>query len=262
MISRFYSVIQHLSIDIAIGAVILLRFFCVQTQVEIGFPVYFLLASAVWLIYTTDHLRDAKQAKRPKRARYLFHERNESSLKIAIGIVIFSSIVCVLMVPMIILFVGMILGALSLAYLTIQNWLSHHGLKELYVSIIYSSGILLAPFVLSQKFDWFIFTSLLLVAFLNLILFSWFEKDEDEKDRFNSIATKWKPQSLLKLILVLISIGITISVLNFSFVSIYFLVVFIAFSAMVLKKKFLTETNSYRLIGDGVFLLPILFELL
>ncbi len=262
MIGRFYSVLQHLSIDIVIGAVILLRFFCVQANVDVGLPVYFLLASAVWLIYTTDHLRDTKQAKKPKRSRYLFHEQNENVLKIVMSIVILFCIFCVFMVPMMILFAGIVLGALSLIYLTIQNWLSKNGLKELYVSIIYTSGILLAPFVLAKQFDGFIFSLLLIATFLNLILFSWFEEEEDRKDRFNSIATKWKSKNVEKLCLLLISIGMAFTILNFDLISLYFLIVFAVFAIMVLRKGRLSKSGIYRMIGDGVFLIPALFELL
>lgn len=262
MIRRFYSVLQYLSVDIVIGAVILLRFFCAQMEVKIGLPIYFLLASAVWLIYTTDHLRDAKRAKKPKRARYLYHEQNESTLKFTMGIVIFSCIVCMFMVPMMILFGGLVLGSLSLVYLSVQFWLARYGLKELYVSIIYTSGILLAPFVLGQHFDWLIFILLFLATFLNLILFSWFEEAEDRKDRFSSIATKWKSENLEKLILGLLSIGVALSILHFSLVSFYFLIVFVVFSIMFLGKEKLYRLAIYRSLGDGVFLLPILLELL
>lgn len=262
MIGRFYSVLQHLSIDIVIGAVILLRFFCAQSGVEISLPICFLLASAVWLIYTTDHLRDAKRAKKPKRARYLFHERNENTLKIAMSIVILLCIFCVFMVPMMILFAGIVLGGLSLIYLRIQNWLSQHGLKELYVSVIYASGILLAPFVLAKQFDWFVFALLLIATFLNLILFSWFEEAEDRKDRFSSIATKWKSAIIEKQILLLVSIGMALTLLNFNLITCYFLIVFVVFFIMVFKKEKLSTSGIYRTIGDGVFLIPILFELL
>jgi hypothetical protein len=261
MISRFYSVLQHLSIDIVIGAVILLRFFCVQLGIEIDLPVYFLLASAVWLIYTMDHLRDTKRAKRPKRARYLFHEQYESVLKIAMSIIIFLCIICVFMVPMMILFAGCALAAFSLFYLSIQDRLSKLGLKELYVSIIYTSGILLAPFVLGNQFDSIIFILLLLATFLNLILFSWFEQAEDRKDRFSSIATKWKPEKLEKLILLLISIGMAVAIVNFNLISLYFLIVFVIFSMMVLRREGLSKSGIYRTVGDGVFILPVLFEL-
>lgn len=260
MIGRFYSVFQNLSIDITIGAVILLRFFCVQSGVVIGLPVYFLLASAVWLIYTTDHLRDAKRAKRPKRNRYLFHERNEIALKRAMSIVILLCIICVFMIPMMILFAGIVLGSLSLIYLSIQDRLSRLGLKELYVAVIYTSGVLLVPFTLDAKFDLFAFIILLLATFLNLIIFSWFEEKEDKKDRFNSMATKWGAKRLEKLIFTLISVGIVLTILNINTISIYFFIVFIIFAMMVLIKNSLFKSGIYRTIGDGVFLIPILFE--
>ncbi|MFK7952593.1 MAG: UbiA family prenyltransferase [Ekhidna sp.] len=259
--NRFYSVLQYLSIDIVIGAVILLRFFCAQSGIEIDFPVYFLLASAVWLIYTTDHIRDSRGAKHPKRPRYLFHERNEGALKLAMVMVVFFCVMCVFTVPMMILFTGCTLGILSLIYLSIQRWLSMKGLKELYVSIIYTSGILLVPFFLGQEFSWLSFILLLIATYLNLILFSWFEKEEDKKDKFDSIATTWGEKRVLKLILILLSVGISLSIFSFNLIAMYFLFVFLMYTLVFLREQQMSKGGIYRIIGDGVFVIPILFEL-
>ena len=74
MIGRAYRTAQILSIDIVIGVVILLRFFCVQFGVAPGWEVYTLLGGVVWLIYTADHLRDAESKIKSSRERYLFHK--------------------------------------------------------------------------------------------------------------------------------------------------------------------------------------------
>ena len=76
MIGRAYRTAQILSIDIVIGAVILLRFFCAYFDVSPGWEVYVMLGGTVWLIYTADHLRDAEKTVQSKRERYLFHRRN------------------------------------------------------------------------------------------------------------------------------------------------------------------------------------------
>ncbi len=265
MIGRTYSVLQHLSIDIVFGAVILLHFFSKLYEVSIGWSAYVLLGSSIWLIYTIDHLRDAKTAVSGKRERYVFHATNERWLKLIAVIVLILAGTCLLFVQKSIMIGGSILVAFSTLYVVFQSSFAKLGLKELYISIVYTLGILVAPIALSRSFDSYSFFLLWILTYLNLIIFSWFERDDDVSDSFASIATKWGSDKLIKLILVISSLGFALGLLSISekgIYSIYLIIILIIFILLVFNPAWAKQKSRYRTIGDAVFLLPILFELL
>ncbi len=265
MIGRIYNVLQHLSIDIVFGAVILLHFFSKIYEVSVGWPAYVLLGSSIWLIYTIDHLRDSKVAVSGKRERYVFHARNEQSLKLAIVIVLILSGVCLFFVHQAVLVGGAILVAFSILYAFFQSTFAKLGLKEVYISIVYTLGILVAPIAISQSFDVYSFFLLWILTFLNLIIFSWFEYNDDLIDSFASLATKLGTVKLTRLILVITSIGFALGFLSIgekSSYSIYLLMVLVVFTLLVFNPTWAKQKSRYRTIGDAVFLLPILFEFL
>ncbi|WP_425389999.1 UbiA family prenyltransferase [Ekhidna sp.] len=260
MIGRAYRTAQILSIDIVIGVVILLRFFCAQFSVAPGWEVYLLLGGVVWLIYTADHLRDAENKIRSSRERYLFHKKHRKSLLVVAVLVLIALSILILFIPLVIFLGGLALAVFSFAYLMMQHRLSRFLSKELYVAMVYSAGILMVPFLLSQTYRWDIFLLLVLLTFVNLSLFSWYEKEDDIRDKFQSIATELNGKQLEKIILLLISIGLAIAILSINIVTIYFIAGFVIYTLMLIFSDWFRLKHRCRAIGDGVFLLPILFE--
>ncbi|MEQ8903662.1 UbiA family prenyltransferase [Ekhidna sp.] len=260
MISRAYRAAQILSIDIVIGVVILLRFFCAQFQVSPGWEVYVLLGGAVWLIYTADHLRDAERSVKSKRERYIFHRRHRKALVLIALSVLMLITPLIFFIPIILFLGGLALTVFSFIYLLIQHKLSKSFSKELYVAIVYSFGILMVPMLLNQSFEWGTFILLFLLTFTNLIIFSRYEREEDEIDGFNSIATQLSENNLKRLILALLSVGLALSLLTFNTLHLYFFVGFSIYAMMLIFPVSFKKNHLYRTVGDGVFLLPILFE--
>ncbi|MEM7297064.1 MAG: hypothetical protein AAF391_02230, partial [Bacteroidota bacterium] len=166
------------------------------------------------MIYTVDHLRDAMKAPNSQRGRYQFHLRNSTPLKITLLIVLAGSIYSLFHISSIVLIAGSFLALLSGVYLVVQGLLAKWGLKELYVSIIYTSGILLLPFLSIEKVDFVVFFQLFLLTYVNLITFSWFERNEDFEDGFVSIVSVVGNLNLQKIILVIISVGLSLTVLQ------------------------------------------------
>ena len=260
MIGRAYRFLQLLSIDIVIGVVILLRFFCAQFQVHAGWEVYVLLGGTVWLIYTLDHLRDAKQAKESVRERYVFHRKHRRVLVVVSAIVLILMIPLLLYIPHVIFLGGAGLALFSVIYLLIQDRLSNYLSKELYVAVVYSLGILMVPMLLSQTFHPNTFVLLFLLTFINLIVFSWYEKQDDETDGFQSIATQLQSVGIERLIVVLLAAGLSLALLAFNMIHVYFIIAFVVYASIFLNPNWYKHHQRYRTIGDGVFLLPILFE--
>lgn len=260
MIGRAYRTAQILSIDIVIGVVVLLRFFCAQFGVTPGWEVYTLLGGVVWLIYTADHLRDAEQSVQSSRERYLFHKDHRKTIVVVAFIVLITLSSLTFFIPLLIFLGGIALGVFSFVYLLMQHRLSRFLSKELYVALVYSAGILMVPFLLSQTYRWDVFILLVLLTFVNLSLFSWYEKEDDLKDGFHSIATELQGWKLEKTILLLISAGLSVALISPNVITIYFIVGFLIYALMTIFLDWFRINHRYRAIGDGVFLLPILFE--
>jgi hypothetical protein len=265
MIVRFYRILQHLSIDIVFGAVILLHFFSNQLQVSVGWPVYILLGSSIWMIYTIDHLRDSSIAKIALRERYVFHAQNRISLRIALAVVCLASVGCLFYLNTEIIVGGFFLALLCLVYILFHSLLAKKGLKELYIAIIYTCGVFLAPIIVSQSFNLYAMIMLLLLSFLNLILFSWFEFEEDHSDSFGSLATEVGKGKLEKIIYTIAALGLALSFLGLSesfIVSAFFIIGFWVLALLILNPSWSKKGGRYRGIADAIFLIPILFELL
>ncbi len=260
MIGHVYGTIRILSLDIVTGAVILLRFFCIQLNVHVSWRVYILLGITVWLIYTLDHIRDAEKAPQSKRARYVFHRKHKKILVIiSTGLGVFI-IPFIFFIPVEILLGGLFLGLLLLIYLLIQDKLASIFSKELYVALVYSLGILMVPTVIKKEFRFDMGLLLMLLSFANLILFSWFEEHEDSRDGFDSLATRLGKERLEKLILIVVSTGLAISILTFNELHTFFFVGFFIYSLMAVFPQWFRGDQRYRIFGDGIFLWPVVFE--
>ncbi|MEO1255895.1 MAG: hypothetical protein AAFY41_13585 [Bacteroidota bacterium] len=259
MTGSAYRTLQILSIDIVIGVVILLRFFCAQFGVEAGWQVYALLAITVWVIYTLDHLNDARKVD-SQRERYRFHSEHQKFLLIAILFLVFFAVSLLFFIPLIIVIGGVILAGLSGIYLMIQHRLSFFFSKELYVSLVYTLGIMMVPSLLAQQFRWDFTILLFLLSFSNLVIFSWYERFDDIQDGFESIATRLTERSVEKIVLLSIVLGLSLSILAFDKVYLFFTLSFVVYTLLFLRRFFFQQNHWYRTLGDAVFLLPILFE--
>ena len=259
----FWQIIQYLSLDIVVGAIILLRFFSDQSGIFIEWPVYFLLASALWIIYTMDHLNDARRARTHSRGRYVFHGNYRLPILVAMLLVFFSAIKMLFYVPYSVIIGGVIIFGFCMVYLLVHHQLAAAGIKEIFAALIYSAGIFLAPSIYSRRIDILNFSLLFILATLNLLIFSWMEKDDDERDGFSSIATKIGYKKTKTLIICILSTGLLLAAFGVSDQPLsagYFIFSLLLYGIVVVDPKWSKAQNRYRAIGDGVFILPILAE--
>ena len=261
MFDSIYRTVQNLSLDIVAGAVILLRFFSSQLSIEIPLVVYVLLGCSVWLIYTIDHVKDSKRAQVGDRARYKFHLHHAKALYIVAILLFLICFSSAFLLTRELLFAGSLLFLLSGLYLGIHRFLAKWGLKEGYIALIYTCGILVSPFTIAERIEWDLFWLLFLLTLSNLMLFSMFEKEEDKADGFDSIATVVHPQKVDRIIFSCISVGITTILLGeLSLLKGYFLLAFALYVGLFSNQRWAKSRSRYRILGDGVFLLPILME--
>src|SRR5688572_30353881 len=137
-----YRIINILSLDIVAGAVFCALFFSSLLNVHMLPYAIISLALTVWIIYTADHLRDARKIRhRAATARHQFHQRHFRSLSIVLIIVMAIDSIFILFMREPVLVWGTILAVAALIYLIIQRYLKV--LKEWFVASIYTCGVLL-----------------------------------------------------------------------------------------------------------------------
>ncbi len=146
-----------------------------------------------------------------------------------------------------------------------KTWLLQ---KELFIAIIYISGILLAPIVwLGHQPSWSqisIFVILASLAWVESIIISWYDYENDRADKLTSfsqlagktITAKFIISVLSFLIVVLIAMLfltnyrlITAAIIIEIFMSLILL-------SLVLFPKIFGQNHLFRWIGEGTFLIP------
>jgi 4-hydroxybenzoate polyprenyltransferase len=260
---KFYRLLSILSLDVAVGAVCSSVWFADFFGVKPGGIAFTVLGLTVWIIYTLDHLVDARTIKSPANAkRYQFHQQHFS----IIGIVWMLAIVCdgvlVFFMRKEILYDGLWLSALVIIYFLFHRYVGF--LKEFTIAVLYTVGVLLptlslkgAPPIASE---WAVISSFLLTALINILLFSWVDHDADVSDGQHSFAIVFGRRHTQKFVNILF-----IAQVILQFVIIYWggaapvilllsmnsVLLFIFYYAERLKKN-----DSFRLAGDAVFFFP------
>jgi hypothetical protein len=275
-ILKFFRVLNTLSIDIAFGAICSSFLFYKILDITPKWEENIILAITVWLIYTADHLIDARKIDGlASTFRHRFHQKYFGSI-----LAVFSVLLC--------LNIYLVFNSLNsevfrngvfLSILVIIHHLICHltkidtviPTKELRIAILYSCGIALVPYSNAVNFELSFYLLLVImvgIAFLNLILFASIETESDEKDQFHSISRKIESQklnsifyliSLLTFVLIVsfyFSHAQSISTLTFLLCLMLGILVIIHFIKVQAKSK-----DLYRIIGDGIFLLPAILRL-
>lgn len=266
---RALQFINHFSIDVAIGAVISSMFFAKVFGVLIDWQVLVLLGLVVWLIYTFDHLQDAKSLKtRAKTKRHRLHQDYYQILSVMMVIGLLVAAVLVFFIPLNTLAWGASLFCLVAAYFICIHFLKvrvrHY--KEVIIAILYTAGIVLPVLSIYEGVvtteNLLIMLEFVLLAFTNLLIFSLIERDVDSKQEFPSIVLNMGVKKVGKLLNALIFVHLIILIIIFFLKpSVEIPLIFVAMAVLLyITILFIRKTREnilYRIIGDGVFLLPL-----
>ncbi len=266
-IIRLYQYVNILSLDIVAGAVISALFFAKIFEVNVKVYGLIALGLTVWIIYTVDHLRDAKKIKHPASTRrHRFHQRNFKALLFFLCWAIVIDAITIFFIRKQVFEWGLILFVGVIVYLIVQQSLRF--LKEFVIAALYTCGILILSISLTPidigRAHYFHIVQFGLIAWTNLVLFSWFDQHYDQKDEQNSFVTIVGDRltgdflyGLCGLNYLLTLIHITLSEVNTP-VIILFLMNIVLFFIFFFRKS-MAKDDLYRLIGDAVFLLPAIF---
>jgi 4-hydroxybenzoate polyprenyltransferase len=261
---KLYRYINVLSIDVALGAVCSAHFFAWILELTLRAYAFIALGLTVWIIYTIDHLLDAGSTYTTASThRHRFHQKYYSALWYWVVLAIAADGVTLFFIRKPILAGGIALALIVGVYLW---WLRHLPLlKELFIAGLYTAGVLLpANMVSDVTFDrmpWVLIIQFGLTAFINLLLFSWFDYANDLKDGHFSFATTLGERLTWKIIMVLFTVVFALSLWAIPLKASYLLVAMnLVLLIMFLRREFFCEADRFRVLGDAIFYIPVFYK--
>jgi 4-hydroxybenzoate polyprenyltransferase len=265
--TRVYRYVNLLSLDIVVGAVVSALFFARVLDVAIR-PVGLLaLGLTVWVIYTADHLRDAYTiGKSASTLRHRFHQEHFRTLLIAAIAGVLVNVVIVFFIRKQVFVWGTVLAIGVGIYLIVQRYLKF--LKEICIAGLYTCGVLLPSITVTgdrlTTGHYLLIVQFMMVAWLNLLIFSWFDREDDKQDRQPSFVTMLGEPVTRASIWCLIGSIFLVAGFSFYRAEMKPAVLIVATMGLVLAlifafRKHFAQQDYYRLLGDAVFLLPLFY---
>jgi 4-hydroxybenzoate polyprenyltransferase len=264
---QFYRIINVLSLDVVVGAVVSALFFSKIFSVVTGPFELIALGCTVWLVYTADHLRDAKNLKHQASTdRHRFHQRHYKTLsKVLLGVVALDAFATVFIQKEVLLW-GVVLATAVGIYLVVHRSLKF--LKEFFIATLYTCGIVLPSVAMTHQeinlIHYLLIFHFFILALINLLLFSWFDRELDQQDRHHSFVTITGEKVTGKIIWLLIVLQLLLTLLQIYWGQ-YLQAAILLGSAglifvviMIFRKSF-RHHDYYRFVGDAAFIIPILY---
>jgi len=269
-----YKVFQTLSLDVIIGVLAIALFSIQLLNIDLQAIWLLILVLATWSFYTIDHLIDGiKSQGKSTIYRHLFHFNYKLTLSI---LSVFSGIAAltlslILLDQKIIIF-GIAMACIVLVYFSVLTLSGHKRSfllqKELIIALVYIIGIWMAPLIWAEKkpetFTIIIIIVLILLAWAEGIMASWFDYENDFKEGHSSFTVLFGKQNTRRFLIILhilLFIIIKISVLfvttELQFAAIIILALMnISLLLILLYPKTFSKNNNYRIFGEMVFWLP------
>lgn len=269
MIARAYKIFTWLSLDVTAGAIVFMCFLAQEFDITVRWSESAALGLAVWIIYSIDHLLDVRKAVDPITSRRTFHRQHSKFLLLGTAVALCIGFWITSLLSSGIIITGGILAVVAVCYLIVVQVNHLSRFKEVQIGIGYAVGVSLVPMVGLDEilvWHWLSLVLLFLIALINLILFSWYERVQDRQEGFSSIVLSIgeKKTSLILFVLLVLLIfgGISIGQVGGSIR----LVTFFLFAAGVdfclwRFSTFFQTNDRYRAVGDAVFFLPLIWLL-
>lgn len=207
IIQKTVQYLSWLSIDVVVGALAGMYFFMELFHTILQWPAFSLLGLAVWSIYTLDHLIDLKKIKSSLSPRRLYLMKFQKFFWILLWVAIFSGLIGAYFwfgwgkeLQMTMIIASLILGSRVMIQKFGPGWM-----KEFSIAVFYVMGLVWLPLLYAESADisWLSLLFMpfyILLAFLNLLMLSFLDRDEDAKSGFFSVASSMPVQKILVLI--------------------------------------------------------------
>ena len=147
-------------------------------------------------------------------------------------------------------------------YLLIQHSLKF--LKEIFVAVVYTAGVVLPAMTNTQLFwkdwNWMMIVQFSLIAFLNLIIFSWFDYENDVQDKRVSFATIFgkKISQIFIYLIFALSMILWSTTFSLQIETAIFLGMNSLLLIMVYFQFYFAQNDRYRILGDAIFFLSLM----
>jgi hypothetical protein len=264
---QLYRLFNVLSLDVVAGALVCALFFARIFFVSITPYELIALGLTVWIIYTADHLRDARRIRQQaSTARHRFHQLHFDVLVVVmIGLVIMDALTLTF-IPTQVLAWGVVLILSVSVYLVTHRSLKF--LKELFISLMYSCGILLPSLSMTQvelnASHCILIVQFVVLALANLFVFSWFDRELDQQDRQHSFVTVVGERATRVIIWLLIILEVLLALINVFLGEYKMAPLLLGMMGLMLITIFvfresLSKNDYYRLLGDAVFVVPVFY---
>lgn len=267
---RFYRLLNTLSIDVCLGAICCAAWFTEIFEAEVKPYAFVTLGLTVWIIYTLDHLIDARKIRASASTeRHRYHQRHFTRLASVLAVVIIIDFLFLFYLKEEVFKGGIILSGIVIFYFAGQQYLGY--MKEFLVAILFTGGVLLPSVALSEKaIDMamiVLICQFILTALINLLLFSWFDRYNDQRDRRASFVTKMGEKNTRRFLGIIFIINFLLMVSsiaypafpNNSVVIVFFMNSMLAW--MFMYPQVFEKNERFRLVGDVIFLLPVVYLL-
>ncbi|MGE0586948.1 MAG: UbiA family prenyltransferase [Cyclobacteriaceae bacterium] len=260
-----YRFLNTLSVDVALGAVVSCLFLCSAFGVSVSWQTVLCLGLVVWLIYTVDHLLDAKRMKTGATTpRHQFHSIN---FKIMSWLTVVGAAVAAFLLLAIeteILIVGVVLATLVMIYFLLLKRLSVA--KEIFGAVLYFSGVMIPVIATPPGADFLAMPGAMffLLVLINLVLFSWFDLDADAEHDHKTVATQLGGKNTRMLLGVLYAItGLFLMAGFFAEMGqrlwFTYTVMYLLLLVVFLFPEWHKRDERYRVVGDFVFFVPLAY---
>lgn len=262
---NFYRILNILSIDVALGAMCGALFFAKILQVKVLVYGMVSLGLTVWIIYTIDHLLDARRISvQASTERHRFHQQHFKTLWRIVVLAVLMDVVLTFFMRERVLIGGVFLSGGVVVYLLINRYLKM--LKEVMISVLYTCGILMPSIMVTsfsvEEIPWILVLQFVLTALLNLLVFSWFDYENDLRDSTISFVTavgKKRAGFFIAILFLLINILFFYAPTVETF---FILCIGLGHILLLSRQEYFKKNERFRSLGDALFMLPILYYLL
>lgn len=227
------------------------------------------LLTAVWSVYTADHLLDARKTSGPLTThRHAFHRAHARALSVALGVAVALGFAASLWLPLPVRVFGLAIAVLVMVYLaSAQGRLLPQAPKEPMAGFVYAAGIWGGPLIVSGAAPWPVAAASLhaLAAILNLIATGVFEAEVDRSLRNRSLCLRYGERLTTRNALASSALG-AMAAISGGFMGppgamLAFGVLAIQISmpaVMLVGSTWFGRHERYRVWGDSVFLIGAL----
>jgi hypothetical protein len=263
-----YTYFRWLSLDIVLGAIFFLGYINCFYALHLPLVIYAELGLAVWVIYLLDHLIDSRRSTRFFSSRHQFYRDSFTVLSWICLVAVISACVLLPFLPETIFINGLMLSLFSCSYLILVKYVPKFWIKEVLIASGYTTGLFLVPYSLVESLVWsdyLFFGNLFFIALSNLVVFSIYDLGRDVEDSFPSIVQKIGLLQARKYCVVLLTVSLTIAFVLFtvdSNLGLMFLSMNLILILLLAFPSRFEKNDTFRVIGDGIFYLPLIFMLI